>query len=72
VQRLRASKAMIDEPIRPCDDMKWIISSMEDQAMHVLITCGLMEVGCLCGITNKRDEIECTRKKRYICRAFHF
>jgi deoxyhypusine synthase len=37
----------------------------------VLITCGLMEVVCLCGITNKEDGTECVRQ-RYTCRVFHF
>jgi hypothetical protein len=37
----------------------------------VLVTSGLMEVGCLCGITNRGDEMECARQG-YICRAFCF
>ena len=37
----------------------------------MLITSGLMEVGCLCGITEDGDEIECARQ-RYIYRVFHF
>jgi hypothetical protein len=63
VQQVKSAAAAIDEPIRSCDNMKWILSFKRDQAKcwFVLITNGLMEVGCLCGITIGGDEMECAR-----------
>ena len=37
----------------------------------MLITSGLMVVGCLCGIIEGGDEMGSARK-RYVCREFHF
>jgi hypothetical protein len=58
---------------RPHDDMKWILSSIGDEAKcwFILITSGLTEDECFCGIIDGGDEMECA-KKRYICRAFYF
>ena len=57
-QRWRESKVKIDEPIRSRDDMKWIISFV-DQGW------------CMCCINIGGFRMECTRQI-YICRVFHF
>ena len=58
MQWWRASEVKIDEPIRSHDDMKWLISFV-DQGW------------CMCCINIKGNGIECARQ-RYNHRAFHF
>jgi hypothetical protein len=49
-QRWKASEVKIDEPIWSCDDMKWIISFV-DQGW------------CICCINIKGDRMECARQR---------
>jgi hypothetical protein len=51
-QWLRANEVVTDEPISLHDDLKWILSFMDDR--------------CLCSITIGSDEMECTRQMYYL------